>query len=199
MKKDVKKILKVDVTQLNDAYIKVMQWFFSYPLTPISLTDLSTNLNISKKTASIVVKRLIEEEFLLKDEIGRVWRIHCNQKHYYNFTKKVSYNLSLIYSLLYENGLINEIYKITGNPKTIILFGSYRKGDDVETSDIDIAVEVVSNEKLKIIPLGNLEIFGYRKNVPVNLYIFSRNKIDLNLFANIVNGIVLEGFLEVRL
>ena len=39
---------------------------------------------------------------------------------------------------------------------------------------------------------------GYRKNVPVNVHVFSRNKIDLNLFANIANGIILEGFLEVR-
>ena len=40
--------------------------------------------------------------------------------------------------------------------------------------------------------------FGYRKDVPVNLHIFSRNKVDLNLFANISNGIILDGFLEVH-
>jgi len=32
----------------------------------------------------------------------------------------------------------------------------------------------------------------------VHLHIFSRNKVDLNLFANISNGIILDGFLEVH-
>ena len=54
------------------------------------------------------------------------------------------------------------------------------------------------DEEVKIFELGILPEFGHRKNVLVNLYIFSRNKIDLNLFSNIANGIVLEGFLEVR-
>ena len=183
--------------ELNEAYNKVMQWFFSYPTIPISLTDLAANLKISKKTASIIVSRLIKEGFLIKEEIGRTWRIYCNQKHFYNFTKKIGFNLSMIFSLLYEFGLMDKIYKTVGNPKAIILFGSYRKGDDTDKSDIDIAVEIAGNEGLKIIHLLTLKEFGYRKNIPINLHVFSRNKIDLNLFSNIANGIVLEGFLEV--
>ena len=84
------------------------------------------------------------------------------------------------------------------NAKSIILFGSCRKGDDTEKSDIDIAVEIVENTELEISKMGNLEQFGYRKNIPINLHIFSRNKIDLNLFSNIANGIVLSGFLETK-
>ena len=78
------------------------------------------------------------------------------------------------------------------------MFGSYRWGTDVEESDIDIAVEVIDNKDMQIIQLGIIEQLGYKKKVPVNLHVFSRNKIDLNLFANIANGIILEGFLEVR-
>jgi hypothetical protein len=50
---------------------------------------------------------------------------------------------------------------------------------------------------MEIIQLGRVDI-GYRKNVLVNLHLFTRNRVDLNLFANIANGIVLEGFLEAR-
>ena len=78
------------------------------------------------------------------------------------------------------------------------MFGSYRKGDDTEDSDIDIAVEVSDNKGIRIVPFAIIHKFGYRKDVLVNLHIFSRNKIDINLFSNIANGIVLEGFLEVR-
>jgi len=194
----MKKLSKVDLMEVNEAYQKVLQWFFSFPTIPISLSELSKEMSISKKTANKIVLQLLEEGFLLKEEVGRTWRISCNQKHIYNYTRKISYNLSFLYSILYEAGVIEEIYRLCGNPKAIILFGSYRKGDDNDKSDIDLAVEVAGNEELKIIALGNLPQLGYRKNVPVNLYVFSRNKIDLNLFANIGNGIVLEGFLEVR-
>jgi hypothetical protein len=88
---------------------------------------------------------------------------------------------------------------VVPSAKAIILFGSYRKGDDTEQSDIDIAAEISGNELPKIIELGFLQNHGYRKDVRINLYIFSRNHVDINLFSNIANGIVLTGFLEVRL
>ena len=40
--------------------------------------------------------------------------------------------------------------------------------------------------------------FGYRTNVPVNIHLFSEKNINLNLFSNISNGIILDGFLEVK-
>ena len=124
-----------------------------------------------------------------------MWRISQDLSHEYNVVWKIPYNLHLVY----QSGIINEIRKVFLNPRAIILFGSYRKGDDTEKSDIDIAVEVLEEKDLEIIHLGMIPQLGYRSNVPVNIHIFSRNKINLNLFANIANGIILEGFLEVRL
>lgn len=192
------RLTKMELIELNEPYNKVLQWFYSYPLLPISLSELAKELSISKKTANRIVLKLIKEDFLIKEELGRIWRITCNTRHIYNLTRKISYNLSLVYQLLYERNLMKEIYEKVGNAKAIILFGSYRKGDDNEKSDIDIAVELIGDYDLKIVNLGDIPQFGYRKNVPVNLHVFSRNKIDINLFSNISNGIVLAGFLEVR-
>jgi predicted nucleotidyltransferase len=194
----MKIVPRIKTIELNEAYNKIVQWFFSYPLLPISLSNLSKELSISKKTANQIVTKLIKEKFLIKEELGKTWRIICNQKHIYNFTRKISFNLNLVYQLLYEGKLIYEIYNLVGNPKAIVLFGSYRKGDDTENSDIDIAIEVLGEKGLKIVNFGNIEQLGYRKNINLNLHIFSRNKIDLNLFSNIANGIVLDGFLEVN-
>lgn len=191
---ETKKLKNVDIMELNEAYLKTMHWFFSFPNLPISLTDLAKETEVSKKTASQVVEILIQEKFLKKEVIGKSWRITCEPSHLYNLSRKVPYNLTL----LYESGIISKIYEMVGNPRAIILFGSYRKGDDTEKSDIDIAVEILGNDELNIHKLGEFQKLGYRKNVPVNLHIFSRNKIDLNFFTNIANGIVLEGLLEVR-
>jgi len=186
--------IKSEELELNEAYRKCLHWFFAFPTKEMSLNDLSVSLGVSKTTAKTIVMQLVGEGFLIREELGKIWRISCNFKHYYNKTIKITSNLEKIYL----SGIIQETYKLIPNAKAIILFGSYRKGDDDEKSDIDIAVEVLDNEELRIVQLGIIKEFGYRKNVPVNLYVFSRNKVDLNLFANISNGIVLEGFLEVR-
>ena len=149
----------------------------------------------SKNAVKESLNLLVNESFLNIDQIGNAWRITANQEHPYFITRKIPYNLQLIY----ESNIIEYIYKIVPNARAIILFGSYRWGSDNEKSDIDIAVEVLDNEELRIINLGIIEEFGIRKNIKVNLHIFSRNKIDLNLLANIANGIVLDGFFEVRL
>lgn len=189
-----KKLRKTDIIETNEAYNKALIWFFSFPRRKIGLSDISDELDISKKTAKRVVERLEREGFLSKEVIGKAWRISCNIDHQYNITRKICYNLQMIY----ESTILSTIRQSIPNPVSIILFGSYRKGDDNEESDIDIAVEVIGNEDIKIYELGKLPQFGYRNNVAVNLHVFTRNKIDINLFSNIANGIVLEGFLEVR-
>ena len=74
------------------------------------------------------------------------------------------------------------------------------KNQTIEPAKIE-AKQIVENAKIEkeaALNLGILENLGYRPNVPVNLYVFSRKKVDINLFSNIVNGIVLEGFLEAK-
>lgn len=193
MAKKEKKITKLDILGWTGAYRNCLFWFFDYPDIEISLNDLSDNLGIAKTTARKVVLQLEEENFLIRKELGRVWRISCNKEHPYNHTVKIYYHAEFIHM----SGIIEEIYKKVPNARAIVLFGSYRKGDDTEKSDVDIAVEVLGDKEIKIVELGKMNI-GYREGVTVNLHIFSRNKIDLNLFSNIANGIVLDGFLEVK-
>lgn len=181
-------------TKLTEASLKVLYWFFAYPQRQIGLNDLAAETKIAKSTAKRVVEEFVKIGFLKKEIIGNVWRISCNQQHEYNHTIKIGYNLISIY----QARILEEIHKKIGYSGAIVLFGSYRKGDDNEKSDIDIAVEVGEDQKLKIEKLKVLPNIGYRINIPVNLHIFSRKNIDINLFANIANGIVLDGFLEVR-
>ena len=184
----------VNVEKAENAYNKCILWFFAYSNSRIGLNELSKLINSSKTATKNAVKNLINEEFILRDIAGKSWILSANQKHRYFTTKKIAYHLGNIY----EIGIVEAIHKILPQARAIILFGSYRWGSDTENSDIDIAAEVIGNTGLEIACLGNVERLGYRKNIRVNLHVFSRNKIDLNLFANISNGVVLDGFLEVR-
>ncbi len=185
---------KVNPAEFSEAYQKILAWFFAYPNTEFGLNELADELKISKTTANKVVLKFVKEGFLRKKVLGKIWRISCDKHHVYNVTSKIAYNLRLVY----ESGILEEtLYKIK-SPRVIVLFGSYRKGDDTEKSDIDIGVEVLGDSKTEVMVLGVLPWLGYRKNVKVNLLKFSRNNINTNLFANIANGIILYGFLEVK-
>lgn len=191
----IKKFEKVRILELSETYKKVLFYFFSFPQQAIGLNDLSENIKSSKNAVKEAINHLVNEDFLDVEKIGKAWRITANQKHPYFITRKIPYNLQLVY----ESSIVEHVYKAILNARAIILFGSYRWGSDNESSDIDIAVEVLDNEELRIFTLGIIEEFGLRKNVKINLHIFSRNKIDLNLLANIANGIVLDGFFEVKI
>ncbi len=185
---------KRNEAELNEAHRKVLAWFFAYPTKEISLNDLTRLVHISKTTANRTVTWLAKEGFLKVENIGNLWRLSCNQKHIFNISRKIPFHLELIYA----SGVIEGILSKIENARAIILFGSYRKGDDIDSSDIDIAVEVLDTENIKMQQIGIISQLGYRKNVKVNLLLFSRKKIDINLFSNIANGIVLHGFLEVK-
>ncbi len=177
----------------SSAYGKTLIYFFTYPTATVSLNDLVFELHISKTSAHAAVSRLVQEKFLCKKVIGKSWLISCNQHHRYNSTRKVAYFLNQIA----DSELVRRIGGEYPAAKAIILFGSYRKGDSAEKSDVDIAVELPGERALHIKEFGRLQQLGCRAAVPVNLHLFSRKHITKTLFANIANGIVLDGFLEV--
>jgi len=189
-----KKLKNVPLLEVSEIYRKILAYFFSFPEHPIGLNDLSEQIGSSKTSTKLSVNRLIRQGFLKKEEVGNAWRLSANPKDQFIITKKIPYNLQLIY----EAGIIGEVYNKMPDARAIILFGSYRWGTDNEKSDIDIAVEILDHETMRIEPLGLIEQFAFRKNIKINLHIFSRNKIDLNLFTNIANGILLDGLLEVH-
>ena len=171
----------------------VMFLFFAFPEKQFSFTEILGFVGGSKGTLSGVVEKLIKQGFLLRKIVGKSWQVSVNLEHKFNQTIKISHNLFLIFA----SGVL-DLIKQKFNSKAIVLFGSYRKGDDNSESDVDIGVEVFGEQKVKIIEFAEIKKMGFRKNVRVNVHLFSRKEIADNLFSNIANGIVLDGFLEVK-
>ncbi|MBI5002391.1 nucleotidyltransferase domain-containing protein [Candidatus Woesearchaeota archaeon] len=183
----------VSINEFERAYDKIQEWFFAFPEEEFSLNDIAEALGIAKTSANIVVSQFVDDGFLTLATLGKLWRIKANQQHHWFTKRKIPFNLRLIY----ESGIFDWVEQYVPSAKAIILFGSYRKGDDIKTSDLDIAVEIPEENELSISKARITEL-GYRKYINVNFHIFSRKKVDINLFANIANGIVLKGFLEVK-
>lgn len=131
----------------------------------------------------------LEKEDLIKlkqDKDSKRWAIEINRENHAIMQLKRADNLKLIY----ESGLADLLEKEFAGA-TIILFGSYSRGEDTNKSDIDIAIV---GRKDKSIKLEAFENFLERK-ININFY-DSFKIIHKNLKENIFNGIVLYGGIE---
>ena len=93
---------------------------------------------------------------------------------------------------LYQSGLINFLKIELSNP-SIIVFGSYSKGEDTEDSDIDLFIESPSRKEINLNEFEN--------KLKRHIQMFRHNKIteikNKDLINNIINGVLLNGFVEV--
>ncbi|VVB81038.1 Nucleotidyltransferase domain protein [uncultured archaeon] len=103
--------------------------------------------------------------------------------------KYKEYKRALNLLKLEESGLLRYL-KDKLMPKSIVLFGSYSRGEDIEDSDIDIFAECKKNE---------LDLSKFEKQVKRKIELHFKEKFKeypAELKNNIINGIVLSGYLE---
>jgi predicted nucleotidyltransferase len=169
--------------------LRVASVFFNEPTKNHYLKEISQKANLAhtavKKYLSMLKKLSIIIEY--NEKKGKrdfpIYKAEINNKEYKK--QKRIYNLIQ----LQESGII-EFLKENLMPKSIVLFGSYQKGEDFEDSDIDIFVEC-KKEEMK------LNKFTKQLNRNIQLH-FKDNfeKYPEELKNNIINGFILEGYLE---
>ena len=169
---------------------KVLELLFDNPNKEYNLKELSRLSKIAHTSVKSYINIMIKEGIILEKKEKKGKRIFPTyktniQSQEYRKLKKIS-NIQRII----ESGLI-EYLKDKTMPRSIVLFGSYQKGEDTEESDIDIFIE--STEK-KV----NLEQFEKKLNKKIQLHFNSDfDKYSKELKNNIINGLKLFGFLEV--
>ena len=134
-------------------------------------------------TIIFATDKLAKEMLIIKEKGMVITKVMANRENS-DFTRlKRLHNLELIYT----SSLINHLSESYNHPKAIILFGSFSRGEDIEKSDIDIAV--ITNKKL------NLDLPKYENILKkvINLHEVNLDKISEEFKANLLNGIVLDG------
>ena len=163
---------------------RVLEVFFENPSNKdIHLRELSRITKLSMPTIISTTDKLAKEHLIIKTP-GMVTTIVQAYRENEKFSRyKLLYNLEKIY----KSGIIEFLSKEYHYPKAIILFGSFSRGEDIESSDIDIAILI----KRKL----NLDLSKYEKALKktVNIHEIDMNKISKEFKANLANGIVLEG------
>lgn len=175
--------LKFTILQLE-----ILRFLFIKAGASFNARGVAKPLNVSQTAVSKALP-LIEKEGLVsieKDKQSGRWAIKLNRDNPKAIALKRAENLKM----LYESGAISFLEdELPG--ATILLFGSYSRGDDTIKSDIDIAI---IGRKEKEIGLAQFEAKLERK-INLNFYA-SFKEIHKELKENLYNGIVLAGGIE---
>jgi predicted nucleotidyltransferase len=173
---------------------KIVEILFRYPEKEFSLSDLAREAGVAKANIGNILGEFQEAGLISIEKLSKIWRIKSNQTNWLYVRSKIIYNLNFVY----KSGLVEFLVDSFNNPKAIVLFGSFRKGEDLSNSDIDIAIESEDVKEYKIIGLRELSEFENNIERKIQIHVFNRDSIDIGVFNNVANGILLWGFLEVK-
>ncbi|MBS3118561.1 nucleotidyltransferase domain-containing protein [Candidatus Woesearchaeota archaeon] len=152
----------------------------------LSQREIAKILKVSPTAVTNSVPQLKKDNLIKVEETKTINFVSFNRDEPKAIELKRVENLKNIYL----SGLSNYLEKeLAGG--TVILFGSYSRGEDTNTSDVDIAV---IGRKDKLLQLEEYEKLLHRE---INLNFYNSFKdIHEHLKNNILNGILLHGSVE---
>jgi len=171
----------------------ILEHFFKEPNKWFHVRELARLKKLNPSTISKYLNKLNKENLVIKKSERNHLLFKANTESEDLKDYKKFFNIRLIK----KSGLIEYIKKELHYPDIIILFGSFAKAENDTDSDIDLFV--ISNVKKQL----NLEKF--EKNLGKTIQIFVESPKDFinmqknnkNLVNNILNGIILTGYIEV--
>lgn len=165
----------------------MLELFIEFPTKDFSVRGIARKLNLSHATVLKYIDNLLKLNLIKKKEETLYPTFYANtQNSKFKFYKK-----NYLVFKIKESNLTDFIQKQT-LPSSIILFGSGAKATFTEKSDIDIFVEA---KELK------LDISKYEKilNRKINLLFEPNlNNLSKELRNNIINGVILYGFIKIN-
>ena len=164
---------------------RILGLFFESPTKHFQLREISRMIKIGLPSVKAHVEKLERNELITKTK-GNIYDSFVATRN----DKFKLYKRNDIMIRIHESGLLEYLVNEL-SPDVIVLFGSASKGDDIEQSDIDIFV--LAKEK-------KLKLYKFEKVLKRKINILFENKmknIPKELISNIINGIVLYGYLEV--
>jgi|SRR3989344_3426491 len=179
-------IYKLKLTILQQEILRLL---FVKTGTSLNQRQISRALEVTQPAIMKAIPEL-EEKGLIKirqDSETKRWSIELNRDNHKTVHLKRADNLKQIY----ESGLADFLEKEFAGA-TIILFGSFSKGEDLVNSDIDIAVV---GRKDKKIDVANYEKILERA-IHISFY-DSFRKLHRNLKESLCNGIIIKGWIEI--
>lgn len=167
---------------------EILRFLFMNAGAVFNARDLAIALKVSQPAISKALPLLEKQQFIVmsKDRKSKRLSIELNRENLLVIGMKRADNIRQ----LYESGLARFLRESFPGC-TVIVFGSFAKGEDMQKSDIDVAVV---GAKDKVIDLTMFEK-KLMKEIRINFY-RSFKEINNELKGNIFGGILLSGWIE---
>ena len=174
----------------KDIKSKIKEYFFVHPTAKLRVRHIERDVGVALPSAIRYAKEL-ECEKILKSAVVAGVKVYMADRVAGEFlTQKKLFN---VYSL-FSCGLVDFLVREYSNP-AIVVFGSYSRGEDVEGSDVDVYIECPKKS------VKDMDVEMFEKKLMRKLQFFQYRKIsdveNKELGNNILNGIALNGFVEV--
>ena len=167
---------------------QIKEYFLKNPTAKLRVRQIERTLKVPLPSVIRYTKELTKEGVLKTSEVAGVITYTADRGSEKFMLYKKLFNLEQ----LYLSGLVDCLKKELSNPG-IIVFGSYSKAEDTESSDIDLYIETPSKKKILL--------NQFEKKLERNIQIFQHSSIkeikNKELVNNIINGVTLNGFIEV--
>jgi len=167
---------------------RIKEYFFVNPTSRLRVREIEKKLRLPLPSVIRYCKELNDEGILSIMQVGSVVFYTSDKTNERFLLEKRIYNLKSVYL----SGLVEFLRMELSNP-VIILFGSYAKGEDLENSDIDLYIETFSKKELELTKFEN----QLRRKIQVFKQKSLKEIKNVHLSNNIINGILLNGFVEV--
>lgn len=172
---------------------KILGELFNKPTYKFHIRELARATGLNPNTIINITNNLVKEGLVRKQKKKHLVELSLNFDNTKTIQKRKLFNISQIH----DSGLIDFLVEEYNHPKAIILFGSFARADDIERSDVDIAI-ITPNKKL--VELSKYEkILGHE----IQLFKFSDDEVkkmkktNKEILNNILNGVVLSGYFGV--
>jgi len=171
---------------LKDNVYRVMEIFFNAPESKFHIREIARLTGLSAPGVIKIIEKLKNEGLLVSRKEKAVENVWASREEGFLVLKRC-HNLRD----LNGSGLIRYLKDKYEEPEAIVLFGSYSRGEDESTSDIDVAV--VTGKRLDL-DLKRFERILKRK---VNVHEVLLEEAEDDFLNTLANGIVIGGYLKV--
>ena len=167
---------------------RIMELLFIKTGTSLNQRQIAKSLKVSPPAVMKALPALKNGNMIKiqQDKESKRWSIELNRVDHRIMQLKRIDNLRLIY----YSGLADFLEKEFAGA-TIILFGSYSRGEDTINSDIDLAIIGRKEKNVNLVDFENI----LKRKININFYDSLKN-IHKHLRENITNGFIITGGIE---
>ncbi len=170
------------IDKLSRKEKKVLNYFLEHPTKEIHLRALSKEIDVSHTWVEKTVEKLRSEDLVEVNMPYNLKQIKAQRENPLFKAIKRYRNILKLHDL---TCYLEEEYN---HPEAIVVFGSYAQGEDIEKSDIDIAVITKADGEV------DLTKFEQKLGRDISLKVIEEPTEEFK--TSLINGITLRGFLS---